>query len=549
MTTHHIRLAFDLMGDLFPDETSKEVASYLNRKGPLPFALLVRDLNIPAVNIARSLATLAIHDIIECYEDARTNSKRILYAFNLKRTLYILHYSKCIHCARQLYGFDGELIIEELLLNGKQRMSTLLVTVYERLIKAGKDPQIHSLQSIKESFKLLVSAQFLQRITINETKSNISTVVEESLTNLVQIPEITQEGWKYLISSQQDESNEPSTKKFKSTKLIFGDEKIFWKVNFQRFFAYLRDQELIQAFTNRIDQNAGEIVRTILRLTEVKPSPERTIPISFIEIAKTMATAGLQMNEDLLQKYINLIMDDVNNCVVKVGDQGRGTYIVDFQKALSGLTKAHIQSFLRERFGSNALRIYNMLEERGCLSQKQVIEDMAMINAKEAQQYVYSMFIDGMLTLEELSKANDFNPTRTFYFFRVNLYNGVLSLLDHSYKTMSNLMQRHQFERERHRKLIDKRDKVDAIIHSLREQNGEEEQIKEVEDILSPMEKEQIQKLDAAFRKIDLAQLQLTETILLLEMYLSISNSTAPVQKKTGSRAVAEKLLETTVQR
>ncbi|CAF3880068.1 unnamed protein product [Rotaria sp. Silwood2] len=504
MTTHHIRLAFDLIGDLFPDGTSKEVASYLNRKGPLPFALLVRDLKIPAVNIARSLATLAIHDIVECNGGARTDSKRILYAFNLKRTLYILHYSKCIHCARQLYGFDGELIIEELLLNGKQRMSTLLVEVYERLIKAGKDPQIHSLQSIKESFKSLVSAQFLQRITINETKSNVSEVVEDSLTNLVQIPELTQDGWKYLISNQQDQSNEPSTKRFKSTKPIFGDEKIFWKVNFQRFFAYLRDQELIQAFTNRIDQNAGEIVRTILRLAEVKQNPERTIPISFIDIAKTIATTGLQMNEDLLQKYMNIIMGDVNNCLIKVGDHGRGTYI---------------------------------------------IEDMAMINAKEAQQYVYSMFIDGMLTLEELSKANDFNPTRTFYFFRVNLYIGVLSLLDHSYKTMSNLMQRHQFEKERHRKLIDKRDKVDAIIHSLREQNAEEEQIKEVEDILSPMEKAQIQKLDAAFRKIDLAQLQLTETILLLEMYLSISNSTAPVQKKTGGKALADKLLETISQR
>jgi hypothetical protein len=44
-----------------------------------------------------------------------------------------------------------------------------------------------------------------------------------------------------------------------------------------------------------------------------------------------------------------------------------------FKDLLSGLTKAHIQSFLRERYGSNALRIYNMLEERGCLSQKQVI--------------------------------------------------------------------------------------------------------------------------------------------------------------------------------
>lgn len=68
---------------------------------------------------------------------------------------------------------------------------------------------------------------------------------------------------------------------------------------------------------------------------------------------------------------------------------------------------------------------------------------------------------------------------------------------------MSNLMQRHQYEKERHRKLIDKRDKVDAIIHSLREQNAEDEQIKEVEDILSPIEKEQIQKLDAAFRKYE----------------------------------------------
>ena len=105
MTTHHIRLAFDLLGDLFPDGTSKEVGSYLNRKGPLPFASIVRDLTIPAVTVARSLAILAVHDIVECQSDAGTDSKRVLYAFNLKRALYILHYSKCIHCARQLYGF------------------------------------------------------------------------------------------------------------------------------------------------------------------------------------------------------------------------------------------------------------------------------------------------------------------------------------------------------------------------------------------------------------------------------------------------------------
>lgn len=49
--------------------------------------------------------------------------------------------------------------------------------------------------------------------------------------------------------------------------------------------------------------------------------------------------------------------------------------------------------------------------------------------------------------------------------------------------------------------------------------------------------------------RIELAQLQLTETILLLEMFLTISNSTVAVQKKTGAKAVAEKLLESMSQR
>ena len=224
MTTYHIGLAFDILGDLFPDGTSKEVASYLNRKGPLPFALLTRDLAIPAKNIAQSLAILSMHDIVECYNDVRGDGKRALYAFNLKRTLYILHYSKCIYCARQLYGFDGELIIEELLLNGKQRMSTLLVKVYERLIQAGRDPQVHSLQSIKDAFQSLVSAQFLQRLTVKDMKTNLANIVEDTLASSDKIPEITADGWKYLVSQQQEQSNEPSTKKLKTSRPTFGDE-------------------------------------------------------------------------------------------------------------------------------------------------------------------------------------------------------------------------------------------------------------------------------------------------------------------------------------
>ena len=263
MTTHHTRLAFDLLRDLFLDPTCEEVASYLSRKGPLPLASLIRDKNLPAANVARALALMTVHDIVECQSDSRADSKTVLYAFNLKRTLDILHYPKCIHCARQLYGFDGELIVEELLLNGKQRMSKLLVRVYERLIKAGRDPQVHSLQSIKETFQSLVAAQFLLRVTVQDSDASRPRLLEETLSGSQAAPELSSDGWRYLLVNQQ-ETAEPTAKRMK-TAPSFGDERVFWKVNFQRFFGYLRDQDLIQAFVNRIDpvsRTRNEILST-----------------------------------------------------------------------------------------------------------------------------------------------------------------------------------------------------------------------------------------------------------------------------------------------
>ncbi len=124
-----------------------------------------------------------------------------------------------------------------------------------------------------------------------------------------------------------------------------------------------------------------------------------------------------------------------------------------------------------------------------------------------------------------------------------------------------NLTQRHHFEREHHKKWTDKRNNVHAIIHSVRQQNADENQIEPVEDILSSIEREQIQKLDVAFRKyeikvlfyffiiklfirIDLAQFQCTEAILLLQMYLSVSNSTVPVQKELVTKSLLKHFLK-----
>lgn len=255
MTSHQVRLAFDLIETLFPDENCKKIACYLNRKGPLPLPLLIRDTELPPSDVARALSQLSIHDIVQIHQESSNKSARTFYSFHLKRTLDILHYSKCIHSARQLFGCDGELIVEELLLNGRQRMSTLLVKVYQRLVEAGKDPQKNSLESIKNTFRSIVHGQFLHRLSIQDADGTMPKIVEEVTTNSSQIPELNSEACRAFLSSQQDTSDEPSKKRFKpSTTVSFGDENIYWKINFQRFFTHLRDQEIVQAFRSRIDQ-------------------------------------------------------------------------------------------------------------------------------------------------------------------------------------------------------------------------------------------------------------------------------------------------------
>ncbi|CAF1071283.1 unnamed protein product, partial [Didymodactylos carnosus] len=347
MTTYQLRLGLDLIENHF-DSTSKQITSYLNRKGPLQLGIIARDLKLSISTVSQCLSVLCIHDIVE-YKQDDSNSKRVLYMFNVKRALYILHYAKCIHCAKQLYHGTGELIIEKLLLHGKRQMSQILADVYNTLSKVFKDSV--SITSIRDCFQHLASAQFIQRVSTSNQESkqmsNMPIIVEEAPSTQYQVPELTQDEVKRLATTEPQPN-----KKFKSSNNTnsFGDENIFWKVNFQRFFDYLRDQELISAFTSRIDQNAGEIIRAILRLAETKPQPnsQRTIKLSTLDISKSLATTN-PLSEDLIQKYMSVITGDVNNCVIKVDEQGKGSYIIDFQLASTGLTKAHAQSFLKER--------------------------------------------------------------------------------------------------------------------------------------------------------------------------------------------------------
>ncbi|XP_010080254.1 PREDICTED: DNA-directed RNA polymerase III subunit RPC3, partial [Pterocles gutturalis] len=203
-------------------------------------------------------------------------------------------------------------------------------------------------------------------------------------------------------SCDEEESGEHKAKKLKQEAESSeppSDDGIYWQVNIDRFHQHFRDQAIISAVANRMDQTSSEIVRTMLRMSEVTTSSSApyTQPLSSNEIFRSLP-AGYNIAKQVLDQYLTLLADDPLEFVGKSGDMATAT----------------LESIVEERFGSRCARIFRLLLRKKHLEQKQV-EDFAMIPAKEAKDMLYKMLSENFVALQEIPKTPDHAPSRTFY--------------------------------------------------------------------------------------------------------------------------------------
>ena len=109
-----------------------------------------------------------------------------------------------------------------------------------------------------------------------------------------------------------------------------------------------------------------------------------------------------------------------------------------------------------------------------------------MIQSKDCKELLYNMLNDNILSITELSKTNDHQPSRTFYLFTIDMYHLCKKILGYSYKvsrnwmiklktaitryfkTFYNLMVRNDMEIDENKRLIEKQQKLDSIIETLK---------------------------------------------------------------------------------
>ncbi|NWI62767.1 RPC3 polymerase, partial [Todus mexicanus] len=474
--------------------------------------------------VKKALCVLIQHNLVTYQLQKRGF---VEYEAQCKRVLRILRYPRYIYTAKTLYNDTGELIVEELLLNGKMTMSAVVKKVADRLTETMEDGKTMDYADVSSTFVRLADTHFVQRCpVVPESPENPDAPPPPAPTlvlnekDMYVVPRLNLVGkGKRRRSCDEEEPGEPKAKKQKQDGESSEpplDDGIYWQVNIDRFHQHFRDQAIVSAVANRMDQTSSEIVRTMLRMSEVTTSSSAsyTQPLSSNEIFRSLP-AGYNIAKQVLDQYLTLLADDPLQFVGKSGDSGGGIHPWTFL-LLQGLM---IPPRVPLRFGSRCARIFRLLLRKKHLEQKQV-EDFAMIPAKEAKDMLYKMLSENFVSLQEIPKTPDHAPSRTFYLYTVNVPSSARMLLHRCYKSVANLMERRQHETKENKRLLEKSQRVEAILASMQATGAEAAQLQEIEEMITAPERQQLENLKRNVNKIDASENQVDETIFVLESFI-----------------------------
>nr|CAD7199033.1 unnamed protein product [Timema douglasi] len=94
-------------------------------------------------------------------------------------------------------------------------------------------------------------------------------------------------------------------------------------------------------------------------------------------------------------------------------------------------------------------------------------------------------------------------------------------VLEVCYKALFNALTRRDHEHKENRRLIEKHQRIESITQSMREQGADQEQLTEIEEMLTPPETTLLGKIQTMIKRLSEAELQLDETVFVLQLYLN----------------------------
>lgn len=486
MSSNLQKICFKILKEYFGDIVAK-VGDTLFQDGLNPLRILCSSTKLPINKVKEAVAVLIKHNLVT-WEDWRPGIP--CYRLLRDRVLLILRFPRYVYLVREKFGEESEMVVDVLSKEGQSTASHIIVTAAMKLYEASDDAvakgtleQRHI--TVRNHFLKLIENEYIQRCPFpqeaNKPVPNLSIKLEELYSfppEMLDLKALQQE-----IQQRRAGETKPS--------VTHPDTEIFWRINYDRFHLEFRDSEIRNSIVRRVDPLAGECLGAILKV-----SYSRSDPWSPTMNVVTVSEIRDHLKDlKYLEQYLKIIEEQSGGCVQRVGDAGGGQYRINMFNAFETLTRALIDNIVQDRFGSKAARIFRLIRNHRMMEQDQIGE-MSMIDKKEANILAWKLLHDNFLRIHELRKTLAPSPAnKSIFLFHVDMTSVVRMILEWSYKGMYNLMVQRETRGSDNRRLLEKRIRVATIVENLKQSGGTEDQIQEVQEMMTPSERDVVEQV------------------------------------------------------
>eukprot|EP00005_Dracoamoeba_jomungandri_P003479 CAMPEP_0174259640 /NCGR_PEP_ID=MMETSP0439-20130205/8451_1 /TAXON_ID=0 /ORGANISM="Stereomyxa ramosa, Strain Chinc5" /LENGTH=469 /DNA_ID=CAMNT_0015343615 /DNA_START=63 /DNA_END=1472 /DNA_ORIENTATION=+ len=365
--------------------------------------------------------------------------------------LYRIRFPKIVLTTREIYGDEAAIIVQILLEHGR-------LTKQQALTHAAHSVGVPELDD--SALKKLIRKRFVVKVGVTPPPQPVPSINQEKVKNPNAKAKKARPRASNLAQAYRSLPNSNNKRKAMDIcnernprqKLDTDDEESYWCISYLAFNHYYREQSIIKLALEKIDQNAGLIMKALMKLSTYSSDDDTSSPVTLPRLHEQLVTKeNADISLEVLKKYLELMETDAARFVKKAvadTDTTVCTYVINVTSVGNLLREKLIESIVEKKFGKHALRIFRILLIKKQLEEKQVAE-LALITLKDTRELLYKLFTANFILLQEVPKSSDYAPSRTFYFWSVKLDQLRKQIREHIYKIMFNLRLRLRKELQR----------------------------------------------------------------------------------------------------
>jgi len=299
------------------------------------------------------------------------------------------------------------------------------------------------------------------------------------------------------------------------------DKDVYFRVNYDRFNVHIRNQLIEAAARERFNDGTALVLRAALKATESEQkslAEIRSVPTTVANISTQLEDdralgSGLVLNTKkpkaitLVKSYLSMLAFVDNPTPAGKASSfislSSSKVYVEFEIIASRLRRRVLEAVTRERHGDDGVRVLRLLLDCGKADEKQVSK-LAMIAPKDVRPLLSAMSAESLISIQEVPKSADRNPTRMFYLWYVDLPKACSVLLGNLYKTLYNVNVRKQAETNepRVKAMLEKRERSD---------------VSQDEGLLTRNERETLREWELRIAKLSVLEGRVEEVVFILK--------------------------------